>query len=248
MRLKIILTVMLLVIMVPQFVLGNGSQFQYLWGGYSTSLKLRSQEQRYNSSLAAADLDQMIIPPGGVFSFNQRVGARDSAKGYQSAPFITTTGQLQDTPGGGICQLASTIYNAGLLAGMEVLERHQHSRTVGHIPPGRDATISSWRKDLRLRNPHQYPLQLRIVVDNNRVTSSFYGMTDKTFTVELQVNRTKLRPETIVLDKADTELQQPGESGFSTETRRVIIKDGEIRTELISQDLYPAPSQVLAGD
>jgi len=237
----------LLLFFISQPALAADDAFSHIWGGFSTSLQLRSTEQRHNTATAARDLDRVIIAPGETFSFNERVGARDTGKGYRAAPIITATGLLQDIPGGGICQLASTIYNAGLLAGMEVVERHPHSRTVGHVPPGRDATIASWRKDLKLKNPHPYPLQLRIALNQNRLTTSLYGPIQKPFSVEITVSRTRLLPDTVVVTGTAHTPQQQGASGFSTETRRIIKENGQTRNELISQDIYPAPSRVLTG-
>jgi vancomycin resistance protein YoaR len=241
------LLLFLLLFITGQPALAGDDAFSHIWGGFSTSLQLRSDQQRHNTATAARDLDRVIIAPGETFSFNERVGARDTGKGYRAAPIITATGLLQDIPGGGICQLASTIYNAGLLAGMEVVERHPHSRTVGHVPPGRDATIASWRKDLKLKNPHPYPLQLRIALNQNRLTTSLYGPIQKPFSVEITVSRTRLVPDTVVVTGTAHTPQQQGASGFSTETRRIIKENGQTRDELISQDIYPAPSRVLTG-
>lgn len=238
---------LLLSLLSTQPVLAADHAFTHLWGGFSTSLVLRSAQQRHNTTTAARDLDHLIIAPGETFSFNEQVGARDPGKGYQAAPIITATGLLQDIPGGGICQLASTIYNAGLLAGMQVVERHPHSRTVGHVPPGRDATIASWRKDLKLKNPFPYPLQLRIGLSQDRLTSSLYAPVTKPFSTEITVTRTRLEPDTVVVEKAANMPQQAGSSGFSTETRRIIMENGQARDELISQDSYPAPSRIVAG-
>ena len=238
---------LLLVFIAVQPALAADHGFSHLWGGFSTSLQLRSAVQRHNTATAARDLDRIIIAPGETFSFNERVGARDSSKGSRAAPIITASGLLQDIPGGGICQLASTVYNAGLLAGMQVVERHPHSRAVGHVPPGRDATIASWRKDLKLRNPHPYPLQLRIALNQNRLTTSLYAPVEKPFRAELKVNQTKLLPDTVVTTGAAHAPQQQGASGFSTETWRIITENGQVRHELISRDSYPAPSRVVAG-
>jgi len=241
------LFLLLLLLISGQQSLAADPAFSRLWGGFSTSLQLRSDQQRHNTATAARDLDLIIIAPGETFSFNGRVGARDPGKGYRAAPIIIASGLLQDIPGGGICQLASTIYNAGLLAGMQVVERHPHSRAVGHVPPGRDATIASWRKDLKLKNPHPYPLQLRIALNQNRLTSSWYGPLEKPFSVEITVSRTRLLPDTVVAGSSAATPHQPGASGFATETRRMITENGQLRNELISQDMYPAPSRVLAG-
>ena len=141
---------------------GAEALYSHLWGGFSTSMAGRSSQQRGNAARAALDLDGAIIPSGGILGFNERVGARDSMKGYLPAPVINDRGGLSDFPGGGICQLATTIYNAGLEAGMGIVESHPHSRGVGYVPPRRGATIPSWGKGLRLGNPPRAPLVIRV--------------------------------------------------------------------------------------
>lgn len=218
--------------------------FAHFWSGYATSLNGRSPQQRTNAVLAGRFIDNHIIPSGGVFSFNELVGGRSRSKGYEAAPFLNGDGLLEDTPGGGICQLASTIYNAGLLGGLEVVERHPHSRTVMHVPPGRDATISSWRKDLKLKNPFRHPLLIRIVSDNNRLTVSLRSPEEKPFSVEVFSEQIALEAQAVA---GPAEKSQKGGRGFSTATWRVIKNNGVERKELLSEDVYPAPSRILAG-
>jgi hypothetical protein len=74
-----------------------------------------------------------------------------------------------------------------------------------------------------------------------------YGPVEKPFTAELNVRRTRLVPDTVVVTGTAHAPQQQGASGFSTETRRIIKENGQTRDELISQDIYPAPSRVVAG-
>ncbi len=245
-QITVLFLLLLITLMLPEKSC-QAEAFNHIWGGFSSSLLLRNRQQRHNTTTAARDLDMLIIMPGETFSFNERVGARDSSKGYSPAPVITSQGLLEDIPGGGICQLASTIYNAGLLAGMVVIERHPHSRTVGHIPPGRDATITSWRKDLKLRNSSEKPLQLRISLNQNRLTASFNSEVEKPFTVEIMVRRTTVLPYTIVSKTTSNTTNQRGVNGYSTETRRIIRQNGLINEELISEDYYPAPSRLIAA-
>lgn len=218
--------------------------FSHLWSGYSTSLNNRSPQQRRNAILAGRFIDDYIIPSGGIFSFNELVGGRSRSKGYVAAPFLNGDGMLEETPGGGICQLASTIYNAGLLGGLEVIERHPHSRTVLHVPPGRDATIATWRKDLKLRNPFQHPLLLRIRSDNNRLTVSLRSPAEKPFSVKILSEQVALEAQAVAGPARNA---QKGGRGFSTTTWRVTMKDGVEKKELLSEDVYPAPSRILAG-
>lgn len=218
--------------------------FTELWSGFSTSLTNRSQQQRRNAELAGQMLNGTIIPPGGTISFNEIVGARDLAKGFVAAPNLNASGMLDDVPGGGICQLASTIYNAALLGGLKIVERHPHSRTVGHVPPGRDATIASWRKDLKLANPFTHPLMLTIDSRNDRLTASLRSPVSKPFRIRIVTEQIAVEPETV----ASRERQgQPGLTGFSTRTMRLVQQNGHETKEFISEDFYPAPSRILAA-
>ena len=218
--------------------------FAHIWSGFSTSLDGRSPQQRHNAILAGRSIDGAIIPPGGIFSFNELVGARDRTKGYDAAPFLNGDGVLEESAGGGICQLASTIYNAGLLGGLEVVERHPHSRTVLHVPPGRDATIATWRKDLKLRNPFSHPLLVRINSDNNRLTVSLRAPVEKRFSVEIVSEQVALEAQAVA---GPANKGQKGGRGFSTATWRVTKQDGVERKELLSEDVYPPPSRIIAG-
>jgi vancomycin resistance protein VanW len=227
----------------------SGTSYSHLWGGFSTSLVTRSPEQRGNAGRAALDLNGTIISPGAVFSFNEIVGARDTMKGYLPAPIINDRGGLSDTPGGGICQLATTIYNAALEADLEIVERHPHSRSVGYVPPGRDATILTWRKDLKLRNPHSFPLLLRVAASENRLTAGFWSVVDKSFQVTISTDIIAVDPEAVVSRFAGQSgaIHQSGGRGFSVVTRRRVIRDGVAAEEVLSRDFYPPPSRIMGN-
>ena len=229
---------------------GDEGGYKYLWGGFSTSLIGRSPAQMQNAGRAALDIDGIIIPPGGVFSFNKLVGGRDREKGYTRAPMIDGSGYLQDIPGGGICQLATTIYNAALYAGLEIVERHPHSRAVSYVPPGRDATIATWRKDLKLRNPHRLPFVLRISMKDGRITAGFWSIEDKQFKIEIVTERIPLEPSTAAAESAGSGCRggQAGGTGFSVITRRFVREGDQVREQAASQDFYPPPTRVLKGD
>lgn len=223
--------------------------YPFLWGGFATSLEARSPEQRANAARAALDLDGVLIAPGGVFSFNQQVGARDPGKGYQPAPIINDRGHLSDIAGGGICQLATTVYNAALEAGMEVVERHPHSRAVGYVPPGRDATILTWRKDLKLRNPHAVPLLLKVRLAGDRLTAGFWSVEEKRFRVAIHSDVIPLEPDAAVSGPGRAgDMVQKGGRGFSVVTRRSVTRADSVTDEILSRDRYPAPSRIIAGE
>lgn len=104
-----------------------------------------------NIRLAVERIDGAVLRPGDVFSLNEQTGPRTEAQGYQTAPVIID-GELVPGIGGGVSQVTSTVFNAALLGGMEVLEYHSHSRPVSYVPLGRDATVWYDALDFRFRN------------------------------------------------------------------------------------------------
>lgn len=127
---------------------------------FTTDLENRNDAQRTNILLAAARIDGTVLPRGAQFSFNQTVGARLVEDGYEKAATYQGDG-VSDTSGGGICQLSSTVYNAALLAGLNIMERAPHVERVLSVGPGRDATVVYGRCDLRFVNPHPFPVRLQ---------------------------------------------------------------------------------------
>ncbi|WP_240527335.1 VanW family protein [Synechococcus sp. 65AY6Li] len=141
---------------------------------YTTSLQERTLPQLHNIRQAVQSLDGVYIQPGAVFSFNQVVGPRTLERGYLPAPVFMMAETL-DSVGGGICQVSSSLYNAALLAGLEVVERHPHYRQVESVPPGLDATVWYGLADLRLRNPFPWPVRLRFQIRGQTLIVSVLG-------------------------------------------------------------------------
>ncbi len=141
---------------------------------FSTQYNPREINRSHNLELAAMTLDNTILAPGEVFSFNRTVGPRTVARGYREA-LIIIGGRFQPGLGGGICQVSSTLYNAALLAGLSMAERHNHSLAIPYLPPGRDATIAYGSQDLRFKNHMEHPLYIKTFISPGRLTFNFYG-------------------------------------------------------------------------
>lgn len=135
---------------------------------YSTALAGRDENQRKNISLGAKKLDGLILSPGEVFSFNASVGKRLRQTGYRDAPAILNGGVFE-SPGGGLCQLSSTLYNAALLADLKIVERHPHLFRVRSVPPGRDAAVLYDTCDLKFRNPFPTPIRIQAGLSGERL-------------------------------------------------------------------------------
>jgi vancomycin resistance protein YoaR len=103
-----------------------------------------------NIILATASLNNYLLLPGEIFSFNAANGPRTAERGYRPAPVIVGNTVVPGL-GGGVCQVSTTLYNAVLRAGLEIVERYPHSQPVGYVPPGMDATVAD-TLDFKFRN------------------------------------------------------------------------------------------------
>jgi vancomycin resistance protein VanW len=116
----------------------------------------------HNIRLAVNRLNHIYLRPGASLSFWRLVGTPTTKNGFQIGRAIIDD-RLSADVGGGLCQIASLLYELGLRSGVEILERHPHSRDLyteesRFTPLGLDATVVWGFKDVRLRNPYSYPL------------------------------------------------------------------------------------------
>jgi vancomycin resistance protein YoaR len=140
---------------------------QRLLGEYKTHFSAAVTGRSQNILLSAEAISGIVLGPGDSFSFNQTVGERTRERGYQEAKEIVNKEFVMGI-GGGICQTSSTLFNAVDKAGLKMIERYTHSREIGYVPSGRDATVSWGGPDFRFENPHPYPVLIRSSVDLNR--------------------------------------------------------------------------------
>lgn len=144
-------------------------------GSFTTFISDKKASRINNMEVAAKNIMYEKVAPGEEFSFNQVLGRRTPGKGYERAPIIikTENGPKKDYGvGGGICQLSTTLYNAADRAGLKVTERHAHSKRVGYVPEGRDATVTYGGADLKFVNTGKHPVMIKVYVSNYRVKVS----------------------------------------------------------------------------
>ena len=185
-------------------------------GSYSTNYSPGSRGD--NIALAASALFDKMIKPGWEFSFNETVGHRTYAAGYQNAGVIVN-GQAGVGVGGGVCQVSSTLYNAGLLAGLTPTERSPHYFKSSYIGAGRDATVADDLLDLKFRNDLRHPVFLKAYASGSTLTIYVLGT----------------RAD---LDGASIGIETSG-SSYGTSVYRVYRKDGAVvKDEFLHTDSY----------
>jgi len=160
---------------------------------FTTSLADRNPEQMRNIRIAVNAINGRSIARGARFSFNSAAGPYALGRGYVEAPALIR-GHLQQAPAGGVCQVSSTLYNAALLAGMKVVERHPHASLVSSVPPGRDAMVASGRADLILLNEGLEPVQISASISGERLIICIVGHSGRRPDVTIRAERHRLGP------------------------------------------------------
>lgn len=127
---------------------------------YTTFFNSANTGRSKNIELSAMAINNVIVGIGDIFSFNTIVGPRDVTNGYQEAPEIIK-GKLVMGIGGGICQTSSTLFNAVDRVGVKTIERHRHSKDIGYVPKGRDATVSFGGLDYQFKNTTGVPFVIK---------------------------------------------------------------------------------------
>lgn len=152
-----------------------------------------------NIELAAEALNgRMIDANGGTISFNTCTGERTKEKGYKEAAAIAGGASVKET-GGGVCQVATTLFNALLRADCSIVKRYPHAWPSDYVPRGEDATVDWPSVDLVMRNDGETPLFVTAWYENQRVTVEVYGMSlGEGVTIDLA-------SETIYVDKVKEE-------------------------------------------
>jgi vancomycin resistance protein VanW len=152
--------------------LRNGTNV--LLGGYRTVLKDPLPGEEYNVHLAASLLAGTVVKPGDIFSQNASIGPYTEEKGFEKGPtYIGTT--LTETIGGGVCKIASTLYNVAVLANLKIVERHNHGMPVPYVPYGQDATVSYGSKDIKFMNDTKSDIMIWAKGVGNVLYMAIYG-------------------------------------------------------------------------
>ena len=135
-----------------------------------------------NIALAAKLVDGSVVKPGETFSLNAAMGPRTTNRGFDYAPVIASDNVLRQGVGGGICQYATTLFNAVFFAGLPVVERKCHSLYISHYPVGRDATVSWGSTDFKFKNDTGKALLIRSWVEADALTVAIVGKTGREIT------------------------------------------------------------------
>ena len=119
---------------------------------YSSTLLDGEKNRVFNIQKACDTLNGVVIKQGQEFSFNNTIGPMGEENGYLKATGFDSNGKNIQISAGGMCQVSSTLYNVLLIYGVEITERHPHSKRVYYVPIDKDATVYYGSLDLKFIN------------------------------------------------------------------------------------------------
>lgn len=219
---------------------------------YSTRYDPTNRNRSNNLEISAEKINGTIVMPGETFSYNQVVGERTIAEGYKEAGAYAGGRVVQDV-GGGICQTSSTLYNAVLLANLEIVDRSNHQFLTSYVPAGRDATVAWGAIDFQFKNTREYPIKIEASVENGVCTMSIYGIKEETeYEVVIQpvvlsyIPYSTIYEDDPTLEEGEEVVEQSGYTGCTSETYRIIKLNGEVISKtLLSKDTYDPMTRII---
>jgi vancomycin resistance protein YoaR len=187
---------------------------------FSTQFNPGNRKRAFNLRLAAKRVNGKLLLPGRMLSVNHAVGPRTQENGFLTAPVIEY-GKKVPGIGGGASQVAGTLFNAALLAGLSVPAYQTHARPVPYLPVGRDATLSE-QIDLKIKNTSKAPVYIAARPQGSRLVITIYGATVRGRNVGLMVKKEK-----------------PAPTHVKAELFRIVKQDGMlVREERIGRSEY----------
>lgn len=241
----------------PKITQATISQYKIrdLVGTATTNFSGGSKDRQKNIEVGASKLSGILIAPGEEFSTVLNIGEVTEEAGFVKE-FVIKEGQTIKELGGGLCQVATTLFRTALNAGLPITERINHAYVIPYYGPGLDATIYGPHPDFRFVNDTGNYLLLQGKAVNNEVSFEFYGVNDKRV---VEISKPKLYDEKpIPKDRyfVSSDLK-PGETKCTTTTHKgitadvtysVTYPDGTVKTKLFHSIYQPWPKVCLIGE
>ena len=219
---------------------------------YSTIFDPSNRNRSNNLAISAEKIDGTIIMPGETFSYNQTVGERTIAAGYKEAGAYAGGKVVQDV-GGGICQTSSTLYNAALLANLEIVDRSNHQFLTSYVDASRDATVAWGSIDFQFKNTRTYPIKIEASAKNGVCEMAIYGIKeDKEYEVVIESEVLSYIPFTTKyenddsLEEGEEVVEQSGYTGCTSEAYKILKLNGKVVSKtLLSKDTYDPMTRII---
>jgi vancomycin resistance protein YoaR len=203
---------------------------------FTTDMGESSANRIWNVHLLGDYLDGTIVKAGGTFSYNEAIGPRTAERGFREGQMIFG-GVLIPSIGGGVCQTATTIFNAAFEAGLPIKARTNHSFYISHYPMGRDATVSWGGPEFVFENDLDHAVLIDVTYTDATFTVSLYGTKQRrkvVSTTSEPTNYTQPRLQYAVDPSAppnSVRTAAGGGPGFDVNVHRKVFEKGKVIRE-----------------
>ena len=230
----------------PEITSDELSRIDGIIGTYRTHFSPNVEGRNENIRLSAQYMNNYLLMPGEVFSYNKVTRLKTVSNGYKNATVIVN-GEIEEGLGGGVCQVSSTLYNSVLYSGLEIVQRRPHSIPSSYVNYGRDAVVSDNAIDFKFKNNYDFPVYLKTYVGSSSVTVTIYGNTGSVPEIDIISNVVSVKPRAVKyiddpnLEKGKEVVKTKGRDEIRSETYVVIngVK------KLVSKDRYPSQTKVI---
>lgn len=217
---------------------------------YTTSYTTGAVNRNINIHRMAELLGGSLVAPGGIWSFHETGGPTTLAKGFKPAGAIVN-GVVVDEMGGGICQVATTVFNAVFESGFPVTERSPHSRYLSNYPAGRDAAVSWTVPDLKWKNDSANYVLMTTSYTNSTITVTLWGtatgykVTSETGAWNILSSGGTQEIPNPALPAGTRKVKQAAAPGRSIIVKRTVTKDGQVLRVDTFKSTYKAVNQIV---
>ena len=230
----------------PEITSDELSRIDGIIGTYRTNFSPNVEGRNENIRLSAQYMNNYLLMPGEVFSYNKVTRLKTVSNGYKNATVIVN-GEIEEGLGGGVCQVSSTLYNSVLYSGLEIVQRRPHSIPSSYVNYGRDAVVSDNAIDFKFKNNYDFPVYLKTYVGSSSVTVTIYGNTGSVPEIDIISNVVSVKPRAVkYIDNPDLEkgkevVKTKGRDEVRSET--YVVVNGV--KKLVSKDRYPSQTKVI---
>lgn len=243
----------------PQFTKASLEKSTSILGEFTTEYKSSSEDRAANLANGARLINNVVLYPGEVFSSYTHLLPFSIDNGYYMAGSYNA-GRIEQTIGGGACQVTTTLYNAVLFAELDVVERSAHSMTVSYVDLAYDAAIAEGSKNFRFKNNTDMPILIEAFSEDRKITFRIWGhetrdTKNRTVKYENKIINEIAPPSTEKVTKDSTrpssyrKVTQSAKRGYTAELYKVVYENGvEVSRELVNKSNYKAePAHVTIG-
>ena len=235
----------------PKYTYDQLMKIDTLLGSYETYFNPKRKNRVNNITVAAKSTSDILVNTNEKFSFNQQLRDNDAYNKLKVASIILN-GKHDKGVGGGICQVSTTIYNAALYAGMDIVQITNHSIPSPYVTKGRDATVSNGSMDFVFKNNNNNPIIVHNEIFENKIASKIYGCSSDKRNIEIEteivetIKNKKIYKSDSKLQKGTKVVEQEGRLGYTVNTFRLYKSNNEIlKKELVNTSYYPPCDEII---